>query len=82
MQEELDSAPKILTFCVVCMYIYVALHCFNSTCTQVFCFVFTSYPYPVPIFPGLVRKFFPGALYLFLGRFAALNAETGPENVP
>lgn len=39
-------------------------------------------PYPVPLFPGLVRKFFPAGLYFCCSFSTALNAVTGPPNVP
>ena len=41
-----------------------------------------SYPNPVPLFPGFVKKFLPDDLNGLPGLACGLKADIGPLNVP
>jgi hypothetical protein len=41
-----------------------------------------SYPNPVPLFPGFVKKFLPEDLNGLPGLACGLKADIGPLNVP
>jgi len=71
------------------MYMYMFNFMYNNIICILYCYSnyrqgksLKSYPYPVPIFPGLVKKFLPGDWCFCLGLLAALNDVTGPDKVP
>lgn len=57
----------------------------QNTCTKQEMFLsktVISYPNPVPLFPGFVKKFLPDDLNGLPGLACGLKADIGPLNVP
>ena len=65
---------QIIVFAIIAATVHYMLHLVRIK--------LISYPYPLPFFPGFVRKFFPEGLYFSCGFSRALNDVTGPAKVP